>query len=136
VKPILIDTNAYVAFKRGRPEAISVLQHAPGILFNPVVLGELLGGFAEGSCENENRSELAQFLASPRVAVLPLDYHTAEQYATIYVALKRAGTPIPGNDMWIAASAVQHGLALFSYDNHFRLVDGLRVGVSLTEFSG
>jgi tRNA(fMet)-specific endonuclease VapC len=65
--------------------------------------------------------------------VLPLDRTTAERYAAVYAALKKAATPIPTNDMWIAASAIQHGLALFSYDRHFRIVPGLRSGASVAD---
>lgn len=131
---VLLDTNAYVAFKRGQPEAVSALQHAPRIAVNAVVLGELLSGFAVGSRAEDNRRELAEFLMSPRVEVLTITQQTAEQYAAIYLALKKAGTPIPTNDMWIAASALEHGATLFSYDTHFRAVQGLRLGMSLSDF--
>ena len=133
MKPILIDTNAYAAFKRGDPEAVSIIQRASTIAFNTIVLGELFGGFAMGSREEMNRSELARFLDSSRVVVLPLDRITAEHYSAVYSALKRVATPIPTNDMWIAASAIQHGLALFSYDRHFRFVPSLRSGVSVAD---
>ena len=133
MKPILIDTNAYAAFKRGDPEAVSIIQRASMIAFNTIVLGELFGGFAMGSRNEMNRQELARFLDSSRVVVLPLDRVTAEHYSAGYSALKRVATPIPTNDMWIAASTIQHGLALFSYDRHFRFVAGLRSGVSIAD---
>jgi predicted nucleic acid-binding protein len=135
VSPILLDTNAYVAFKRGHAEAVSILQHAPVIVMTPVVLGELRGGFAAGSRERENRAELAALLATPRVTTVPVDADTADHYAALYASLRRAGTPIPSNDMWIAASAIQHDLCLFSYDRHFRLVPGLKVGRSAADFA-
>jgi tRNA(fMet)-specific endonuclease VapC len=133
VKPILIDTNAYVAFKRGDPEAISIVQLAPAIALNAIVLGELFGGFASGSREEVNRQELARFLVSSRVFVLPVDSRTAEHYAAVYSALRKAASPIPTNDLWIAASAIQHGLSLFSYDRHFRVVPGLQTGASVAD---
>ena len=133
MKPILIDTNAYAAFNRGSPEAVSVIQRAPLIAVNTVVLGEMLGGFVSGAREDENRRDLERFLDSPRVALLSLDRHTAEHYAAVYSALKKAATPIPTNDIWIAASAIQHGLALFSYDRHFRVVPGLQAGESVAD---
>ena len=133
MKPILLDTNAYAAFNRGDPEAVSVVQRAPLIAVNAVVLGEMLGGFVSGSREDENRRDLERFLGSPRVALLPLDRHTAEHYATVYSALKKAATPIPTNDIWIAASAIQHGLALFTYDRHFRVVPGLQAGETVAD---
>jgi tRNA(fMet)-specific endonuclease VapC len=133
MRPILIDTNAYVAFKRGDPEAIQIVQRSPAIALSATILGELLGGFALGSREEANRQELARFLDSSRVAVLPLDRHTAEHYASVYLALRRIAAPIPTNDMWIAASAIQHRLAVFSYDRHLRLVTGLQVGDTLAD---
>jgi len=133
---ILLDTNAYVAFKRGHPEALKILQRAPRIAVNSVVLGELLSGFAVGTRTEANRRELEEFLSSPRVDVLAITQRTSEHYAAIFLALKTAGTPIPTNDLWIAASALEHGLNLFSYDAHFHAVQGLRVGMSLSDFEG
>jgi tRNA(fMet)-specific endonuclease VapC len=89
------------------------------------VLGELLSGFKGGAKESINRSELEQFLDSPRVSIIQLDEETAEFYAKIYWDIKRKGKPIPTNDLWIAASAMRHGLALFTYDEHFDNVAGL-----------
>ena len=134
IRDILLDTNAYAAFKRGAVDAVEVLQHVRRIGVNSIVLGELLSGFAVGAREEENRRELDQFLASARVERLAIDMGTAAHYATVYRDLRRRGRPIPTNDMWIAATALQHGLAVFSYDGHFREVGGLRVGVRLDDF--
>ena len=109
VRDVLLDTNAYVAFKRGLPDAVDVLTHVHRIGMNSVVLGELLSGFAVGTREEGNRQELQQFLASERVYQLVIDAETAAQYAVVYRELRRRGRPIPTNDMWIAASALQHG---------------------------
>ncbi|WPL15278.1 VapC-mt4 [Thiorhodovibrio winogradskyi] len=134
MRPILIDTNAYAAFMRGERAIIEVLAHAETLYLNSVVLGELLGGFAAGSREAKNRAELAQFLRSPRVSVLPITAKTADSYALVYVDLRRKGQPIPANDLWIAASALEHGAALLSLDAHFGQVAGLRQGRSLEDF--
>jgi tRNA(fMet)-specific endonuclease VapC len=133
MRSILIDTNAHAAFKRGDAEAVAVVQRAPLIALNAIVLGELLGGFASGSREADNRRELDRFLGSPRVALLPLDRHTAEVYAATHAALKKAAKPIPTNDLWIAASAIQHGLALFTFDRHFHVVPGLHTGATAAD---
>jgi len=123
----LLDTNAYAAFKRGLPEAVEIARNTD-LLFLPVVaLGELLAGFAVGSQEERNRHELNVFLASPRVKVLVADGQTASFYAQVYMGLRAKGRPIPSNDLWIAAIALQHELTLFSYDAHFAEVDGLKV---------
>jgi tRNA(fMet)-specific endonuclease VapC len=127
VKGIVLDTNAYAAFKRGSPEAVEIIRHVPLIAVSSIVLGELLAGFAVGSREMANRQGLDQFLASDRVKLFPIDHETARHYASIYRGLRRIGHPIPTNDLWIAAAALQHGFALFSYDTHFQVVDGLVV---------
>jgi len=136
VKPVLIDTNAYAIFKRGDADAVSIVQRAPTIAINTIVLGELLSGFAAGSREDANRRELARFLDAPRCVVLPIDRVTAEHYAAIYSALRKAATPIPSNDMWIAASTIQHNLWLYTFDQHFFAIAGLQAGKSLSELLG
>ncbi len=130
---VLLDTNAYTAFKQGVPDAVEIIQRAPQVVLCSVVIGELLAGFAVGSREEQNRQELQQFLTSTRVVIVAVDEHTATRYATIYRSLRAKGRPIPTNDMWIAAMALQYGCALFSFDGHFQAVDGLLVGMTAAE---
>jgi len=127
LRRIIIDTNIYAAFKRNVQDVVKVFRRVDYIGINTVVLGELYSGFKGGAKENLNKQELEQFLDKPRADVIPIDENTAEFYAQVYWNLKRNGTPIPTNDMWIAASALQHGLALFSLDGHFKEVDGLMI---------
>ncbi len=134
MRAVAIDTNAYAAFKRGLPAVVSVLRHAPEIYVGTTVLGELLAGFAAGSRENMNRVELARFLDTPRVKQVACGPATADMYALIYAALRSQGRPIPTNDLWIAASCLEHGVALLTLDAHFRYVGGLRVGTTLDDF--
>ncbi len=129
---ILLDTNAYEAFKRAVPSTLEILNHAEIIGINSVVLGELLAGFAGGSKQSKNLAELNQFLQTPRVRQWSIDQTTAKYYAIVYQQLKRKGRPIPTNDIWIAATALQHGLALFTYDKHFSDIDQLRQGQQLS----
>jgi tRNA(fMet)-specific endonuclease VapC len=82
-------------------------------------------GFKGGSRESRNREELDIFLDSPRVVVHLVDDQTADFYASILNDLKAAGTPIPTNDIWIAATVFQHGYKLFSKDKHFNSIPGL-----------
>jgi tRNA(fMet)-specific endonuclease VapC len=128
LKAVLLDTNAYSAFKQGRDEAREIIRRADRLAISSIVLGELLGGFAAGSRDAHNRKELVEFLASPRVHTLPVTGATADYYARIYATLRRKGRPIPTNDLWIAASALEHGHGLFSYDAHFAEIDGLIAG--------
>jgi len=111
----------------GQAEVVEVLRHAPRIHLNTVVLGELIGGFAAGTREAANRQSLSKFLDSPRVSLLDLTVDTADAYAQVWLGLRRKGQPIPANDLWIAATALEHGAALLTLDGHFRQVDGLRV---------
>ncbi|TSA11201.1 MAG: type II toxin-antitoxin system VapC family toxin [Comamonadaceae bacterium] len=134
MRAVCVDTNAYVAFKRGDEKVIAVLQHAPTILLSVTVLGELLAGFAAGNRESVNRSELTRFLDSSRVRLAVSTSTTADLYALVYAALRRKGQPIPSNDLWIAATCLEHGSALLTLDAHFQNIDGLRVGRQLEDF--
>ena len=122
MSPLFLDTSAYSAFKRGHPEIQHRVREASQIQLNPVVLGELRAGFLKGTRLRENLHELAQFLASPRVSIVRVDEETSERYAVIVDSLRQAGAPIPTNDIWIAASAMQHGAILLTTDPHFRAV--------------
>ncbi|MBV9788145.1 MAG: type II toxin-antitoxin system VapC family toxin [Chloroflexi bacterium] len=133
MKDILLDTNAYAAFKQGQAEIVDIVRRASRIGINSVIVGELLAGFAAGSRQAKNRSELQQFLAAHRVVLLTLDEVTADYYATVYSNLRSKGRPIPTNDMWIAASALQHGFAVCTKDGHFKHVDGILVGATTAE---
>ncbi len=120
--PILLDTSAYSAFKRGHPRILRRVQETTEVLLNPVVLGELRAGFLKGTRTEANRKELAEFLASPRVSVVAMDDETAERYAVIFDSLRRTGRPISTNDIWIAASAMQLGARLVTTDTDFHAV--------------
>lgn len=134
MRPILLDTNAYTAFMLGEAEVVEVVAHADTLYLNSVVLGELLGGFAAGTREQKNRAELARFLDSPRVEVLPITAQTADSYALVYAGLRRRGQPTPTNDLWIAASALEHAAAVLTRDAHFAQIDSLRCGQRLDDF--
>ena len=125
---LLLDTSGYSAFMRGHPEVVAALQEADEVCFNPVVLGELLAGFIRGKRRKKNESELKTFLQSPRVKILDMNSETAERYAVILNSLWKAGTPIPTNDIWIAATAMQHGLYLLTTDAHYQKVSQIIVG--------
>ncbi len=90
-----------------------------------VVIGELLAGFRCGKRMVENHHELEKFLDSPRVVTLAIDEETAEFYARIFRELREKGKPVPTNDLWIAATAMQHGYALATHDTHFSTISGI-----------
>lgn len=134
MRRILIDTNAYAAFKVGDPAALEIFRRAPEIALCTVVMGELLAGFACGSHETRNRRELSAFLESPRVRPVAIDADTAEHYALLFKGLRKKGRPVPTNDLWIAACALQHGFAVYSLDAHFREMENLLVGSRVEDF--
>jgi len=125
MRRILIDTNIYSNTLRGDQSVIEILRKQTEIGFSVISIGELLSGFKGGNKESENKTELEIFLDSPRVVIYRVDEETAEFYSEILQNLRTAGTPIPTNDIWIAAIAFQFGLKLFSTDAHFQLIKGL-----------
>jgi len=127
---MLIDTNVYSHALRGAPTVTATLRRAAHIGVASISLGELMAGFAGGTHAQANRQELSEFLDSPRVAVYDVTERTAEFYASVLNSQRKAGTPIPTNDIWIAAVALENGLAVYSLDEHLAAVPGLvRVGV-------
>jgi tRNA(fMet)-specific endonuclease VapC len=121
----LLDTNAYAALKRDHTDAARLVRESTELVFSIVVLGELLFGFRNGGRFERNRRELDELLDNPRVSVLPVTRTTADRFGRIAAALRRAGTPIPTNDIWIAAHASETGAELISFDKHFEVVEGL-----------
>ena len=125
MKSLLIDTNIYTHAFNGNTEVIRILQRAQKISICAITIGELLSGFKAGSKQDINKAELEEFLDSPRVQLIGIDEDTAEFYSEIQTALKNKGKPIPTNDIWIAATALQYGLKLYTNDQHFKYVPGL-----------
>ena len=119
MKKLFLDTSGYSGFKKGNPAILEAIREADEIRLNPIVIGELLSGFDGGRFAAVNRRELRDFLASEAVAVLPVTEETAERYAVIHRHLKERGTPIPANDLWIAASVMEAGTVLVTSDQHF-----------------
>lgn len=116
---IAVDTNAYVAFCKGETKAQETIQRAEQIFMPFVTLGELRAGFLSGSHTEKNEGVLVKFLNSPRVEILFADEQTTHHYARLFFQLRRQGTPIPTNDLWIAALVSRHNLMLLSRDAHF-----------------
>jgi tRNA(fMet)-specific endonuclease VapC len=126
MRAVLLDTNAYVRFLAGDEKILTCLAQAGRVYMSVFVLGELVAGFRAGSKEKQNRQILDRFLAKPGVTILDATRETAEYFGLIKAALKKSGQPIPLNDVWIAAHALETGAALVTYDTHFAAVPGLR----------
>ena len=119
---IILDTSAYSEFFKGNPAVRDAVETADEIYLNAVIIGELLAGFAIGRLEKKNLDILREFTSSPRVETIPIDEETAERYAVILMDLRSKVAPIPTNDLWIAASAMQYGLKIVTKDSHFSRV--------------
>jgi len=116
---VLLDTNRYVDFCRGETAVAEIVRRAESVTLPFVALAELRAGFRCGTVGRRNEATLVRFLASPRVTVLYADEQTTHTYAGLFAQLRTQGTPIPTNDLWIAALCVQHDLLLCSRDAHF-----------------
>jgi len=124
---LVLDTSAYSHFKRGLASAVDAISRATWIGVPVVVLAELGLGFRLGKKRAQNERELDAFLRHPLVDVLPVDEAVATVWTELVVTLRASGTPLPTNDVWIAATAVSAGAPVLTHDAHFDRV--ARVGV-------
>jgi tRNA(fMet)-specific endonuclease VapC len=122
---VLLDTNAYTALMSDRGNVVEKVRRAEGVLLSSIVLGELLFGFRNGSRYEQNRARLDAFMANRFVELAPAHLSSAEHFGLVAAQLRRRGTPIPSNDIWIAAHAMATGAELISFDAHFAQVEGL-----------
>lgn len=122
---ILLDTNAYVAFSRGPGVVTNLVNNADNLLLSTIVIGELLHGFHNGTRFLENRRLLDEFISMPKVSVLLVTLATADRFGRLMTQLKRLGRPLPSNDVWIAAHAMESGAVLVTFDRHFEEIIGL-----------
>jgi tRNA(fMet)-specific endonuclease VapC len=120
-----MDTSAYVAFKLGVGNVVDMVTSSEQILFSAVVLGELIFGFRNGTRFRENMEGLDQFLHHAAVEFIQIGKITADRYSRIAFQLRQQGTPIPTNDLWIAAQTMEYGAELITSDKHFEKIPGL-----------
>lgn len=120
---MILDTNAFSALAEGEPALSAVLSKASGVSVPVIVLGEYRFGISQSRRRAQYEHWLTEYL--PTFRVLDVDEQTAVPYGDIRADLKRAGTPIPANDVWIAALCRQHSLPVLSRDRHFDAVPGL-----------
>jgi tRNA(fMet)-specific endonuclease VapC len=116
---VALDTNRYVDLCKGVAETRALLEEAEAIVLPFVVVGELRAGFVHGRRQVENEGILRRFLMKDGVRVAYADDQTTHHYAAVFRQLRKQGTPIPTNDMWLAALVLQHNLALHARDKHF-----------------
>jgi tRNA(fMet)-specific endonuclease VapC len=116
---VALDTNRLTDLLRGDMALAERLGACEEVSIPLMVLAEMMAGFYGGTQQHRNEALLRKFLAKPTIAILLPGRETAERYARLFVQLKRAGTPIPDNDLWIAALALEHDLLLITRDRHF-----------------
>jgi len=116
---LAIDTNRYRDYVNGEPDAQMPIDQADQVFIPLVVIAELRTGFRLGTRQIENEATLVKILREPQIEILYPDEATTHFYAQVMVDLRKRGTPIPSNDLWIAALVIQNGLTLFTRDRHF-----------------
>src|SRR6185295_8838276 len=126
---IVLDTSAYAHMRAQHAEALDLVAGAEVVCLPTVVLGELEAAFQLGRRTRENVVALEEFLAEPFTAVLPVTLDVARRYGRLFAALRRAGTPLPINDVWIAATTLEAGAHLVTFDEDFVRVPGLEATV-------
>ncbi len=122
---VSLDSNVYSLLFRGHPLVAEIVRRSQEVVLSAVVIGELLYGYRYGSRMARNLRELDDFLVNPHVTLVTVSRTTADRYSRIATALRAKGRPIPTNDIWIAAHAMETGTELISSDGHFKDVDGL-----------
>lgn len=116
---VALDTNRYTDLCRGEASVVEAVEQADEVWLPFIVVGELRAGFAVGNQGPHNEAVLRRFLMKPGVGILYAGEQTPHHYANVYRQLRKQGTPIPTNDMWIAALVLEHSLALCARDAHF-----------------
>ena len=124
---LVIDTSLLIKILSGMVKMPPTFAQYDRILLPSIVIGEYRAGLFNTRIGIENDRKLREYMGRQSVDVVSVTEHTADMYAKVYQALRREGTPIPQHDMWIAASALEHGADLATHDEHFRLVPMLSV---------
>jgi tRNA(fMet)-specific endonuclease VapC len=127
MKRILLDTNAYSKLLAGDKKVLSLLAESDVVYMSIFVLGELYAAFKGGSKEQENTQLLKRFIQKPTVEILEATEETSKVFGQVKNDLKKAGTPLPINDVWIAAHTLESGSTIITYDIHFREIPDLRI---------
>ena len=122
---ILIDSNRFIDFCAGDPAVVDTFERAVLLVVPFIVLAEIRVGAQLIKRGDSQLRVLAELLQQPGVRVVHSTDTTAHHYAVLYARLKKAGTPIPTNDLWIAALAVEHSLALYTRVAHFDLIPSI-----------
>jgi len=127
MKSVLLDTNSYSKLIRGDRKIVKYIIDTDVVYLSVIVIGELFGGFEKGTRRNKNMNDLKEFLSKPNSKTVSVNQKTAQIYGKIRANLSKKGTPIPTNDIWIAAHVFETGSTLITYDKHFLDIPDLKV---------
>ena len=127
MKKILLDTNAYSRLLLGERHVLDATASADIVFMSVFVLGELHAGFQGGRKKKENLEILHRFLSKPPVKILHTSDETAHVFGELKSILKKNGAPVPINDVWIAAHAIETGSRIVTFDRHFSTIKGVRL---------
>ncbi len=122
---VLVDTNRLSDVLSEVEEVLDALERAESVYIPAIALGEIRSGFLRGKRAADNERRLTWFLSQNGVTTVGVDAPVSHRYAALHHALRLKGRPIPTNDLWIAAIAMEHGLVLYTRDAHFEAVPGL-----------
>ncbi len=121
---LVLDTNIYIDFGQGKEEVVDLIAgQSTEVLLPVIVLGELFYGFQKGSKSADNETTFRRFVTELGVSIIDVDEEVARKYSLIYSALSTKGTPIPINDVWIAACCMSVGGTLLTRDRHFEHIE-------------
>ena len=129
IQRLVLDTSAYSHLRAGNSQVLDLVAGADIVLMPVIVLGELEAAFVAGSRAAANRADLAEFLDEPFVSIVDVTRSVARRYGEIHGQLRRGGTPIPVNDIWIAAITLESSGTLLTFDTDFRQVQGLGASI-------
>ncbi len=124
-----LDTSAYIRFLRGDAATIDAIDGASWIGFPAIALGELYTGYSLTGNRPRELQRLRDFLAHPVVEIIAADEEVARAYGRFVAELRKAGTPLPSNDVWIAACAARTSSVVLTHDAHFTRI--ARIGCEL-----
>ena len=125
---LVLDTNTYCDYAEGLPDVVDIMAtHSQYLSIPSIVLGELHFGFMKGSRQQFNEKKLRQIISRLKIEIIDVNADVARKYADIYRSLERKGTPIPINDVWIAACCMEVGGTLLTRDQHFEAVDQIEM---------
>jgi tRNA(fMet)-specific endonuclease VapC len=121
---VILDTNGISALAAGESALEAILSRAALVAIPVIALGEYRYGISQSRYRKHYEQWLSEYL--PKFRILTVDDQTTIAYSTVRTELKKVGTPIPSNDIWVAALCRQHSLPVLSRDRHFDLVTGVR----------